>query len=46
MFLSRIATLFDPLGFFAPYIIHGKMLMQELWLHGLDWNDPLEEDLR
>ena len=22
------------------------MIMQELWLHGLEWNDPLEEDLR
>ena len=20
--------------------------MQELWLQGLEWNDPLEEDLR
>ena len=22
------------------------MIIQELWLHGLEWNDPLEEDLR
>ena len=46
MVLSRIATLFDPLGFIAPYIIREKMIMQELWLQGLDWNDPLEEDLK
>ena len=36
MVLSRIAALFDLLGFLAPYIIQGKMIMQELWLHGLE----------
>ena len=45
MVLSRIAAPFDLLGFLAPYIIQGKMIMQELWLHGLEWNDPVKEDL-
>ena len=45
MVLSRKATLFDPLVFLALYIIRGRMIVQELWLHGLEWNDPLEEDL-
>ena len=43
MVLSKIATLFDPLEFLGPYIIRGKIIMQELWLQGLEWNDPLEE---
>ena len=30
--LGRIATLFDPLRFLAPYTIRGKMIMEELWL--------------
>ena len=46
MVLNRISTLFDPLGFLAPYIIQGNMIMQEVWLHRLEWNDRLEEDLR
>ena len=43
MVLTRIATLFNPLGFLAPNTIWGKMIMQELWLHGLEWNDSLED---
>ena len=46
MVLSRIATLFDPPGFLVPNVIRRKMIMQELWLQGLEWNDPSEEDLR
>ena len=30
--LSRIATLFDPLQFLAPYTIRAKMALQESWL--------------
>ena len=43
--LSRIATLFDPLGFLSPYIIRGKMLLQEIWLAGINWDDALGEEL-
>ena len=46
MFLSRIATLFDPPGFLAPNIIQRKMIMQDLWLQGLEWNGPPEEDMK
>ena len=35
-FLSKIATLFDPLGFCSPYVVQGKVLLQELWMTGLD----------
>ena len=34
--VSRIATLFDPLQFLAPYIIRAKMALQEAWLRGLE----------
>ncbi|XP_065194926.1 uncharacterized protein LOC135826224 [Sycon ciliatum] len=40
--LQRVASVFDPLGLLAPYIIRGKMLIQELWLRGSTWDDPLE----
>ena len=41
--LSRTATLFDPLQFLAPYIIRGKMVLQEAWLRGLEWAKQLPE---
>ena len=43
-FLKRIATLFDPLGFLSPYTVRAKILMQEIWLAGIDWDDPLLEE--
>ena len=41
-FLSKIATLFDPLGFLCPFIMKAKVLMQEIWTSGTDWDEPLE----
>ena len=40
-FLLNIATFFDPLGFLSPYLVQGKVLLQEIWMTGLDWDDPL-----
>ena len=42
-FLRKIAMLFDPLGFLAPYVIRAKLLLQEMWISGLDWDDPLDQ---
>ncbi|XP_063994400.1 uncharacterized protein LOC135171756 [Diachasmimorpha longicaudata] len=39
--LSEIAQIFDPLGFIAPVIVRGKILIQELWLLKLAWDDQL-----
>ena len=44
-FLKRIATLFDPLGFLSPYTVRAKILMQEIWLAGIDWDDPLLDEI-
>ena len=41
-FLRKIAMLFDPMGFLATYIIRAKILLQEMWTSGLDWDDPLD----
>lgn len=38
--LSQIARIFDPLGWLTPVIMRGKCLLQQLWLSGLDWDDP------
>jgi hypothetical protein len=39
--LSKLAGLFDPLGFCSPYTIKAKILTQQLCLLGLDWDDPI-----
>lgn len=39
--LSTIARLFDPLGWVTPVIIRAKILLQQLWLARIDWDDPL-----
>ncbi|XP_070560349.1 uncharacterized protein [Ptychodera flava] len=44
-FLSRISTLFDPIGFLSPFTIRAKVLLQEIWAAGLEWDDDLDIDL-
>ncbi|XP_071639832.1 uncharacterized protein [Temnothorax longispinosus] len=39
--LSTISKIFDPLGFLSPVTISGRILVQELWSSGLDWDDEL-----
>ncbi|XP_075162907.1 uncharacterized protein LOC142235542 [Haematobia irritans] len=41
MVLSSIAQLFDPAGWIAPVIIRAKILMQQLWLEEVGWDDNL-----
>ena len=44
-FLRKIATLFDPIGFLAPFTIRAKMILQDLWTTGLEWDEELTEPL-
>ena len=41
--MSKISTLFDPLGFVMPFAVTTKILMQEVWISGIDWDDQLPE---
>lgn len=43
--LSVIASLYDPLGFVGPFILKGKCVLQELCRRGIEWDDPLPDDL-
>ncbi|XP_076176659.1 uncharacterized protein LOC143151443 [Ptiloglossa arizonensis] len=43
--LSRIATLFDPLGLLGPIIIRAKILMQDLWKLKTDWDESVPMDI-
>lgn len=44
--LSSIARLWDVLGFAAPVILFAKLLMKELWLLKVGWDDPLPDNIR
>ncbi|XP_059047432.1 uncharacterized protein LOC131842884 [Achroia grisella] len=39
--LSDIAKLYDPLGWIAPTVILAKILIQRLWLTGMQWDDEV-----
>ena len=44
--LSTIATLFDLLQLLAPFTVRAKMIMQEVWIADLDWDETLPNDLK
>lgn len=45
LMLSVISQIYDPLGLLAPAIIQAKILLQNLWLCKLDWNDPVPANI-
>lgn len=44
--LSTVASIYDPLGFVAPFILVGKQILQEMCRDEIGWDEPLSEDLR
>ncbi|XP_054752108.2 uncharacterized protein LOC129257739 [Lytechinus pictus] len=45
--LSMISSLYDPLGFVAPFVLPAKMLLQSICRRGADWDQLVEgEDLQ
>ena len=43
--LSIESRVFDPMALITPFTIRAKMLFQELWQRGLQWEDRLDEDI-
>ena len=44
-FLKKLATLFDPIGFVAPFVVLGRIIFQEMWSVGADWDDQLPKSI-
>ena len=42
--LSRIARIYDPIGFAAAFLIRAKIGMQQLWESGYDWDQELPSE--
>lgn len=43
--LQSTAMFFDPLGLITPLLITGKILFQDTWCRGLEWDELLPHDL-
>lgn len=43
--ISATAQIFDPSGLILPVIVVGKILQQDIWRSGVDWDGPLPTQL-
>ncbi|XP_075163831.1 uncharacterized protein LOC142236501 [Haematobia irritans] len=43
--LSEISKLFDPAGWLCPYILLAKLLMRDIWVSKIDWDDSLNSQI-
>ncbi|XP_050298577.1 uncharacterized protein LOC126737642 [Anthonomus grandis grandis] len=43
--LSKIAQMYDPLGFIAPIVVNAKLIMQNIWKEKINWDEPLKEPI-
>jgi hypothetical protein len=41
---STIARIFDAIGFLAPCIIRGRILLQRSWRNKIDWDDEIGDE--
>lgn len=44
--LATVASIYDPLGFVAPFILRGKQILQQLCQDKAGWDEPLSDKLR
>ena len=43
--LSVVSSLYDPLGFLAPYTTTAKMILQDVWKSGTSWDEPIKPEI-
>lgn len=43
--MSVIASLYDPLGLLAPVVIKAKILLQRIWISGVEWDVCVNDDI-
>lgn len=42
--MSKVARIFDPIGFASALVVRAKIGLQKLWQQGLDWDTELPEE--
>ncbi|XP_055623613.1 uncharacterized protein LOC129767030 [Toxorhynchites rutilus septentrionalis] len=43
--LRCLMSLFDPLGLLSLFVVHGKILLQEVWRSGTHWDEKVKNEL-
>lgn len=43
--VSCVAQLYDPNGYLSPVIIIGKIMIQDLWRIGVDWDEKVPQEI-
>ncbi|XP_053691312.1 uncharacterized protein LOC128739837 [Sabethes cyaneus] len=43
--LRTVMSFFDPMGLISFFLIHGRILMQDIWAAGIGWDDQINEKL-
>ncbi|XP_062716224.1 uncharacterized protein LOC134291885 [Aedes albopictus] len=43
--LRTVMSFFDPLGLISFFLIHGRTMMQDIWATGIQWDDPITEEI-
>ena len=43
--ISLYSRVFDPMGLLTPFLMIPKLLFQEWWAPGLDWDQLLDSDI-
>ncbi|XP_058816368.1 uncharacterized protein LOC131679652 [Topomyia yanbarensis] len=44
--LSTLMMIYDPLGFLANFLMFLKILLQEIWRSGVNWDEPINSEQR
>ncbi|XP_055643157.1 uncharacterized protein LOC129779607 [Toxorhynchites rutilus septentrionalis] len=43
--LKCVMSLFDPLGLLACNLVHGKIMMQDIWRSGIQWDECINNEI-
>ncbi|XP_058449040.1 uncharacterized protein LOC131429001 [Malaya genurostris] len=43
--LRVLMTIYDPLGLIAPFLVYLKILLQEIWRSGIQWDDQIDDNI-
>ena len=43
--MGTACAFYDPMGLLGPWLLIAKLLLQQLWLMGSDWDQPVNEDI-